>query len=157
MKLRRMLKTAEELKDFYRRFDARLDKTSSPIGCWLWKGEVFKRSGYGRVAIERDGKRKRFWVHQIAYEKKHGTLPKGKVTDHRCRTKLCCNPKHLEAVTNGENVRRRNASVNGSEPGEKCKRGHIGEYRHDKDGKLYCMGCHRDAAYQRRQRTKQAA
>lgn len=36
--------------------------------------------------------------------------------DHRCRNPLCCNPDHLEMVTNAENRRRARPTH--------CKRGH---------------------------------
>jgi hypothetical protein len=35
-----------------------------------------------------------------------GPIPDGLVLDHLCRNKLCVNPKHLEPVTNQENILR---------------------------------------------------
>ena len=33
-------------------------------------------------------------------------MPEGLVIDHKCRNRLCCNPDHLEAVTQAVNVQR---------------------------------------------------
>ena len=97
----------------------RSDKTevvqgSMPTPCWLWKGQV-GGTGYGRVRI---GGRMHA-VHRVAYELAKGPIPVGLQLDHLCRVRHCCNPSHLEAVTQQENIRR----------GERmnmthCKRGH---------------------------------
>jgi len=73
------------------------DKT----GCHVWQGAL-RGKGYGHM-----------WVtghivatHIYYYEKKYGPVPKGLELDHTCRNPTCCNPDHLEPVTNIENVRR---------------------------------------------------
>ncbi len=45
-------------------------------------------------------------THRIAYEEFVGPVPNGLHLDHRCRVRLCCNPAHLEPVTQQENNRR---------------------------------------------------
>jgi hypothetical protein len=58
-------------------------------GCWIWQS---------------NGKSRR--AHRVSYEMHVGEIPEGLVIDHLCRKKSCVNPKHLEAVTAGENSRR---------------------------------------------------
>lgn len=68
-------------------------------GCWLWRGLVNKKTGYGRIFI--DGKQQQ--VHRWAYENLVGTIPDGLEPDHLCRVRHCCNPEHLEEVTRSVN------------------------------------------------------
>jgi hypothetical protein len=70
-------------------------------GCWLWKSDGYS-GGYGRITL-----RGRVWMaHRIAYEFFVGRIRKGYVVDHLCRVPACCNPDHLEAVTNSTNTLR---------------------------------------------------
>ena len=61
-------------------------------------------SGYGIVTICG----KKYYTHRVAYEELVGPIPDGLVLDHLCRNRRCCNPEHLEPVTDGENTRRGN-------------------------------------------------
>ena len=70
-------------------------------GCWIWLGHV-KKNGYGSLTV---GK-KNFNAHRLSYETYVGKIPMDKVLDHKCRTRCCCNPDHLEPVTQKENSRR---------------------------------------------------
>lgn len=69
-------------------------------GCWEWQGAVSK--GYGCVGVNQTERRK---VHAVMYVLHHGPLPEGTEINHLCRNKICCNPKHLEAVSHLENMR----------------------------------------------------
>ena len=71
--------------------------------CWVWLGSKDEK-GYGRVHCP--GYRR---VHRLAYELAIGPVPGGLMLDHGCRNTSCCNPEHLEPVTNQENVRRGNS------------------------------------------------
>jgi hypothetical protein len=42
-----------------------------------------------------------------------GPVPEGLELDHLCRVTTCVRPSHLEPVTTGENVRRRNLALAG--------------------------------------------
>lgn len=68
--------------------------------CWPWKGGVFQKDGYGRVAfleIE-DG------AHRIAYMEHVGPIPDGLVVRHSCDNPICCNYKtHLLLGTPKDN------------------------------------------------------
>lgn len=71
-------------------------------GCWIRQGALDK-NGYGKIG--RGGKYGGMtYTHRAAYQDRHGKtdLP----LDHLCRVGACCNPDHLEAVTQRENVLR---------------------------------------------------
>lgn len=74
--------------------------------CWLWTGAHSGRGkggGYGRVS----------WlgrtvaVHRLVFFLIRGRWPWKRQLDHLCETRACCNPDHLEPVTNRVNNRRR--------------------------------------------------
>lgn len=70
-------------------------------GCWYWTAAV-NNQNYGLFNINR-----RLWLsHRAAYEALVGPIPDGLNIDHLCRVRRCCNPAHLEPVTQAENVRR---------------------------------------------------
>jgi HNH endonuclease len=72
----------------------------TPEECWPWLGA--STCGYG--ALRRDG---RFlYAHRVAWEFARGPIADGLTIDHLCRTRLCCNPAHMEPVTRAENARR---------------------------------------------------
>ena len=120
--------------------------------CWVWTGCLLK-GGYGLVGF--DGK---VWVaHRAIYSILIGPIPEGLQLDHLCRNRACCNPYHLEPVTQQENIRRGQAGINLSvvqKSKTHCPAGH--EYTPE-NTKLYrtsryCRACDRD-----RHRLKKAA
>lgn len=70
--------------------------------CWQWTGAV-QSSGYGSIGI---GNRRTALVHRLTYTFAIGPIPNGMQIDHLCRNTLCCNPDHLEPVTNKVNSER---------------------------------------------------
>lgn len=78
----------------------------SPDDCFVWQGST---NGCGYGIIWHEGRRK--YVHRLTYELEHGPVPSGLMVDHLCRETLCCNPAHLEAVTNRENTLRGKVSA----------------------------------------------
>jgi len=61
------------------------------------------RDGYSRASTVGAGSNR---MHRRVYESLHGQVPAGMVLDHLCGNRACCNPAHLEAVTQAVNVRR---------------------------------------------------
>src|ERR1700679_1899008 len=70
-------------------------------GCMIWMGSL-DTHGYGHMTI--DGKTR--LSHIVSYETFVGPVPEGMELDHLCRVRCCINPRHLEAVTHDENIRR---------------------------------------------------
>lgn len=76
---------------------------------WLidghWIAQRVDAHGYGYVSApgKRGGMLK---AHRVTYEHHRGAIPVGLVIDHLCRVKACCNPDHLEVVTQTENCAR---------------------------------------------------
>lgn len=67
--------------------------------CWPWTGSRSGK-GYGRWHVGGGS----VAAHRIAWASVHGSVPDGLVLDHLCRNTSCCNPRHLEPVTNRENI-----------------------------------------------------
>lgn len=79
-----------------------------PSPCHIWQGPDSgsgRGGGYGRMSL--DGQT--VAVHLVAFTHYFGYIPSKKQVDHKCNERLCCNPQHLELVTNLQNQRRRAA------------------------------------------------
>lgn len=94
--------------------------------CWLWQGSKSK-AGYGTVSISK----KIMYTHRVFFELLKGSIEKGLVIDHLCRNRSCCNPDHLESVTQKVNIQRGDTGIaGGSVMGARnaarthCKYGH---------------------------------
>lgn len=73
----------------------------SPAGCWLWTGALNKQ-GYGQVKHCR-----KVWLaHRLSYTVFVGAIGIDLEIDHLCKIRNCINPKHLEEVTHGDNMKR---------------------------------------------------
>jgi len=79
-------------------------------GCLLWDSGT-RGQGYGQ--FELNGRSVQ--AHRVAWEYRHGPVPEGYELDHvfarGCRSKLCVNHEHLEAVTRAENMIRRHVAA----------------------------------------------
>ena len=90
------------------RFNAKVNKLG-PIPqhrpelgrCWIWLGAK-SANGYGNLY---DSGRYRP-AHCVSHELHKGPIRAGLQVDHLCRTPICVNPDHLEAVTASENILR---------------------------------------------------
>lgn len=103
----RMLKQSLQSRVFAKTdFDAGAPLFRPDLGdCWVYNGAKDKL-GYASIWYRENGKPRTRRVHRVVYEYFKGAIPDGLVIDHLCRNPSCCNPSHLEAVTNRENVLR---------------------------------------------------
>jgi len=112
-------------------------------GCWEWTGPL-NGYGYGRLFVGGHG---RFvMAHRYSYERFIGKIAQGLTLDHLCRVRHCVKPKHLEAVTNRENIRRGESPFAKKARLTRCIHGH----RFDKantyikpNGTRHCRSCGR--------------
>lgn len=78
--------------------------------CWEWQGANtgHKNQGsYGKIKVH--GKVE--LTHRVMWSCYNGFLSSNRQIDHICRNTLCCNPYHLEQVTNQDNQRRKNIKM----------------------------------------------
>lgn len=117
-------------------------------GCWVWTKAKFARSNHGMFGYNALGKNFTHYVHRWVYEHLIGPVPEGLVLDHLCRVEACCNPDHLEPVSNAENIRRGIGPDGGLRRHQRaCKRGHRFSPENTYVSKLgwrHCKVCARD-------------
>lgn len=70
-----------------------------PNDCWPWLGTK-KPTGYGTVIING----KTTGAHRLALELSGASFAKEHVVSHACDNPSCCNPAHLRATTQAQNV-----------------------------------------------------
>ena len=87
--------------------------------CDVWQGYTLR--GYGRIRL---GDGLKAYAHRAAYELAKGPIPDGLKIDHLCRNTRCCNPDHLEAVTDRENILRSNGVAALASRKTHCPQGH---------------------------------
>jgi hypothetical protein len=120
--------------------------------CWVWTAST-AGEGYGSIGLGRQAEGKAY-THRVAYELIVGKIPDGLTIDHLCRNRRCCNPAHLETVTQAENNRRGNGWSGRNHRKTHCKRGHplsgdnLGRAKLGRE----CRACHREREYARKRR-----
>ena len=129
-------------------FSQKFLKTKS---CWLWKSPS-RADGYCPF----DGS----YAHIASFLLYKGKIPKGCEIHHKCGTRNCVNPEHLDAVDASEHRSMHRMVICGSSKTH-CPKGHefspLNTYI-DCHGYRQCRECHRlhERRWKRRDRGKNA-
>lgn len=109
-------------------------------GCWLWTGGGSRYGAYWQAG-------KFVGAHVFSCEAFNGPIQSGLQVDHLCRTEMCVNPAHLEAVSSSVNNLRKPRPRNQYSDATHCKHGHrlIGDNVRvrSSNGQRVCRICER--------------
>lgn len=126
------------------RFWSKVDRRG-PDTCWPWLASI-AYNGYGRFGIHSQGGTMTT-AHRVAYELAVGPIPAGLVVDHLCGNRACCNPSHLQAVTQRVNVLRATSVAVTNAAKTHCPQGHPYDQantRIERNGSRKCRACDRE-------------
>lgn len=128
------------------RFWGKVDKRGSNE-CWPWLGRLNPK-GYGSFDTPHGSS----LAHRVAYVLSIGPIPEGFTLDHvrarGCTRRDCCNPAHLEPVTQRVNVLRGDGLPAQNARKTHCPRGHVYDFEvRKKSGDKHrgCRACFRAA------------
>lgn len=119
----------------------------SQDGCWRWtKG--LNHAGYARFPVVSEGRRQHRRIHRLTYEVFVAPLTPGLTIDHLCRVRNCCNPAHLEEVTQRENTLRGDTLNAANVLKTHCPQGHpySADNTYVNRGRRNCRICSRASA-----------
>jgi len=127
----------------------RIEDRGYKTPCLTWTAYV-QPNGYGKFGW----RGKSVGAHCVAYEARHGELPKRidgdrAVLDHLCRNRDCVNVDHMELVTNRINILRGQTIMAANAAKTHCSRGHEftadNTYINPTSGSRHCRICIKDA------------
>ncbi len=82
---------------------AKVDRASTPDGCWNWTGGINSKTGYGLSSLSVFGKERA--THRQSFYLANGYFPKRPLgVLHRCGNPRCVRPDHLYEGTQSQNV-----------------------------------------------------
>jgi len=84
------------------RFWSKVDRRG-PDECWPWTAST--SAGYGQFTVWVDQHRTNLKSHRAVWMLTYGPVPVDRQVNHTCDNALCCNPAHLYAGTQGDNMR----------------------------------------------------
>ena len=127
-----------------------------PSGCWLWTATTTQGYGYlwarpGTVSTR---------AHKLAYETLVAPVPTGLVLDHLCRVRRCCNPAHVEPVTDQVNLLRGETLAAAQVRRTHCPRGHAYDAENTRTyrrNKRECRACRIERRARRRAELRAAS
>lgn len=131
--------------EMWDKFIQRVEVTTN--GCWIWTGAK-TGGGYGIMSHHSEN----ISTHRFAYEAVIGPIPEKLHIDHLCRNRICCNPIHLEPVTQRENLLRGETLIARNMLVTHCPKGHPYDEANTYLMKLpnrphhgrYCRACHNE-------------
>ncbi len=133
------------------RFWSKVD-IAGPDDCWLWTAST-DTNGYGLFWLNGTMPR----AHRVAYEACVGPIPDGLQLHHRCRTKHCINPTHLQVVTPLEHTHLGNNAGAQNAAKTHCPKGHPYDEANTllHQGSRFCLACKRRYEQERYSRSKE--
>lgn len=146
--------TTKDLARIFSKIQISTENFYNSTPCWDW--QAYKDKGYGATSLGKTY----ISTHRLMYAWLVAPLPKGQgrnipVLDHLCRRPSCCNPLHLELVSNRTNLMRGESPSAVCARKTECKNGHplSGENLYIRPtGERSCRTCRQAEAQRIKQR-----
>ena len=119
-------------------------------GCWNWSAGLTD-DGYGSVWLVDTSVQ----VHRAVWSWNRWLVCYSRELDHLCRNRRCCNPEHLEMVTEEENIRRGESAAGHNARKTHCPQGHPYSGTNSR-GERICQPCERETKRRHREKRRSA-